>query len=164
MNRRPSGYEPDQSTGSTPPPDDDPTLHPLRIRGHIRNNLLNETTNISPQCCVHPLRPQPTWVASESWPGRTRGWDRRQAGELNRAIDRAHNPKVAGSNPAPATKKTLGITTDTKGLLARCAWIATSVAPPRTAWRTASTIRARIDESPGRSRAGVHSSVRRCCP
>ena len=29
-----------------------------------------------------------------------------------------HNPKVAGSNPAPATKKTLGITTDTKGFLA----------------------------------------------
>ena len=31
---------------------------------------------------------------------------------------RTHNPKVAGSNPAPATKKALGVTTDTKGFLA----------------------------------------------
>jgi hypothetical protein len=31
---------------------------------------------------------------------------------------RAHNPKVAGSNPAPATKKTLGIPTCAEGFLA----------------------------------------------
>ncbi len=36
-----------------------PPLYPLRIREHNPNNLLNETTNISPQCCVHPPRPQP---------------------------------------------------------------------------------------------------------
>jgi hypothetical protein len=32
------------------------------------------------------------------------------------SVERTHNPKVAGSNPAPATKKALGVTTDTKGL------------------------------------------------
>ena len=31
---------------------------------------------------------------------------------------RAHNPKVAGSNPAPATKKTLGTPTYPEGFLA----------------------------------------------
>lgn len=36
-----------------------PPLHPLHIREHSHNNLINETTNISRQCCVHPLRPQP---------------------------------------------------------------------------------------------------------
>ena len=41
---------------------------------------------------------------------------------------------------------------------------ATPVVPPRTAWRTASTIRARIDGPPDRIRAGVRNSVRRCCP
>ena len=39
------------------------------------------------------------------------------AGWSSLVARRAHNPKVAGSNPAPATKKTLGITTDTEGFL-----------------------------------------------
>ena len=37
---------------------------------------------------------------------------------ITRSLERSHNPKVAGSNPAPATKKTLGIPTCAEGLLA----------------------------------------------
>jgi hypothetical protein len=33
------------------------------------------------------------------------------------SLERTHNPKVAGSNPAPATKKALGIPTCAEGLL-----------------------------------------------
>jgi hypothetical protein len=33
-------------------------------------------------------------------------------------LSRAHNPKVAGSNPAPATKRTLGTPTYPEGFLA----------------------------------------------
>ena len=41
---------------------------------------------------------------------------------MAQTTERAHNPKVAGSNPAPATKRTLGTPTYPEGFLAQRGW------------------------------------------
>ncbi len=91
-------------------------LHPLGTTGRLRSRCLHRAS-----------------IAREGGMGRetARNAERRKPSQDKRSrrlprsaggVPSAHNPKVAGSNPAPATKKTLGIPTCAEGFLASRGW------------------------------------------